>query len=119
MAFAHARLIVHRDLKPNNILIAAGSDVRLLDFGIARLLQPDTGLRAQHAANHTMVGAAALTPAYAAPEQFTGQPVTVATDVYSLGVILFELLTGAARIRPPAARSAPTNTKCCTSSRRS
>jgi len=96
VAFAHARLIVHRDLKPNNILIAEGSDVRLLDFGIARLLQPDTNVRPQH----TVVGAAALTPAYAAPEQFTGQPVTVATDVYSLGVILFELLTGCSPYSP-------------------
>jgi len=96
VAFAHARLIVHRDLKPNNILIAEGSDVRLLDFGIARLLQPDTGLRPQQ----TVVGAAALTPAYAAPEQFTGQVVTVATDVYSLGVILFELLTGCSPYSP-------------------
>ena len=106
VAFAHARLIVHRDLKPNNILIAAGCDVRLLDFGIARLLQPDTSVRAQQAANHTLIGAAALTPAYAAPEQFTGQPVTVATDVYSLGVILFELLTGASPYAParPLAR---------------
>jgi serine/threonine-protein kinase len=90
VAFAHARLIVHRDLKPNNILIAANCDVRLLDFGIARLLQPDDGVLAQH----TVAGATALTPAYAAPEQFTGKPVTVATDVYSLGVILFEMLTG-------------------------
>jgi len=100
VAFAHARLIVHRDLKPNNILIAADCDVRLLDFGIARLLQPETGVRAPHAANHTLMGAAALTPAYAAPEQFTGQPVTVATDVYSLGVILFELLTGGSPYSP-------------------
>jgi tetratricopeptide (TPR) repeat protein/tRNA A-37 threonylcarbamoyl transferase component Bud32 len=96
VAFAHARLIVHRDLKPNNILIAEGCEVHLLDFGIARLLQPDATARAQH----TMVGAAALTPAYAAPEQFTGQPVTVATDVYSLGVILFELLTGSSPYSP-------------------
>lgn len=100
VSFAHARLIVHRDLKPNNILIADGREVRLLDFGIARLLQPETGVRAQHAANQTIVGAAALTPAYAAPEQFTGQPVTVATDVYSLGVVLFELLTGASPYAP-------------------
>jgi serine/threonine protein kinase len=100
VAFAHARLIVHRDLKPNNILIAEDCDVRLLDFGIARLLQPDTILRAQQAANHSVMGAAALTPAYAAPEQFTGHAVTVATDVYSLGVILFELLTGASPYAP-------------------
>ena len=96
VAFAHARLIVHRDLKPNNILIAGDCDVRLLDFGIARLLQPDNGLLPQH----TMAGAAALTPAYAAPEQFTGLPVTVATDVYSLGVILFEMLTGSSPYAP-------------------
>jgi len=98
VAFAHARLIVHRDLKPNNILVAADCDVRLLDFGIARLLQPDVGTRAPYP--HTLIGAGALTPAYAAPEQFTGQPVTVATDVYSLGVILFELLTGASPYAP-------------------
>jgi len=96
VAFAHARLIVHRDLKPNNILIAGNADVRLLDFGIARLLQPEPGPSAQH----TVAGAAALTPAYAAPEQFTGQAVTVATDVYSLGVIQFELLTGASPYAP-------------------
>ncbi|HEU4593411.1 MAG TPA: protein kinase [Steroidobacteraceae bacterium] len=96
VAFAHARLIVHRDLKPNNILIAAGADVRLLDFGIARLLQPDNTTGAQH----TMIGGAALTPAYAAPEQFSGQPITVATDVYSLGVILFEMLTGTSPYSP-------------------
>jgi serine/threonine protein kinase len=96
VAFAHARLIVHRDLKPNNILIAGDCDVRLLDFGIARLLQPDTAAPA----HHTMAGAAALTPAYAAPEQFTGQPVTVATDVYSLGVILFEMLTDSSPYSP-------------------
>jgi serine/threonine-protein kinase len=96
VAFAHARLIVHRDLKPSNILIAAGAEVRLLDFGIARLLQPDIS----PSAKATVAGAAALTPAYAAPEQFTGQPITVATDVYSLGVILFELLTGTSPYSP-------------------
>jgi serine/threonine-protein kinase len=96
VAFAHARLIVHRDLKPNNILIAAGADVRLLDFGIATLLQPEGAAGPQH----TMIGGAALTPAYAAPEQFSGQPITVATDVYSLGVILYEILTGTSPYRP-------------------
>jgi serine/threonine protein kinase len=96
VAFAHARLIVHRDLKPNNILIASDREVRLLDFGIARLMQADAAMNAKA----TMVGAAALTPAYAAPEQFTGQAVTVATDVYSLGVILYEMLTGVSPYSP-------------------
>ena len=102
VAFAHAHLIVHRDLKPNNILVAPGGNVRLLDFGIARLLQPDAPARAASQAmpQPTMVGAAALTPAYAAPEQFTAQPITVATDVYSLGVILFEMITGASPYLP-------------------
>jgi serine/threonine-protein kinase len=97
VAFAHARLIVHRDLKPNNILIGENCHVCLLDFGIARLLQPDS---AAVAAKHTIMGGVALTPAYAAPEQFTGAPVTVATDVYSLGVILYELLAGVSPYSP-------------------
>jgi serine/threonine-protein kinase len=100
VAFAHARLIVHRDLKPNNILVAADGTVRLLDFGIARILQ---GERA--AAHQTQFGLRALTPAYAAPEQFVGQPVTVATDVYSLAVILYEMLTGHSPYLP--ARATP------------
>jgi tetratricopeptide (TPR) repeat protein len=100
VSFAHARLVVHRDLKPSNILVRDDGEVRLLDFGIARLLQPDAPPRAAHASCHTLTGAAALTPAYAAPEQFTAQPVTVATDVYSLGVILFELLTGVSPYSP-------------------
>ena len=96
VAFAHARLIVHRDLKPNNILVGEGGVVCLLDFGIARLLQPDPGARVAQ----TVIGGAALTPAYAAPEQFRGLPVTVATDVYSLGVILYELLAGVGPYSP-------------------
>lgn len=88
--FAHTRLIVHRDLKPNNVLVKTSGEVRLLDFGIARLLLPESVPDAQQ----TQLGARAFTPRYAAPEQFLGQPATVATDVYSLGVMLYELLAG-------------------------
>ncbi|MGB3543675.1 protein kinase domain-containing protein, partial [Rubrivirga sp.] len=90
VAFAHARLVVHRDLKPSNVLVAAlegETRVKLLDFGIAKLLQDDSGVR-------TQTGKPLLTPAYAAPEQLEGGPITTATDVYGLGVLLYELLTG-------------------------
>src|SRR5688500_5677718 len=80
VAFAHARLIVHRDLKPSNIMVKDSGEICLLDFGIARLLQPQS----LHDLRLTRVGARALTPEYAAPEQFTSQPITVGTDVYSL-----------------------------------
>jgi eukaryotic-like serine/threonine-protein kinase len=90
VAFAHARLIVHRDLKPSNIMVKDSGEICLLDFGIARLLQPQS----LHDLRLTRVGARALTPEYAAPEQFTGQPITVGTDVYSLGVLLYWLLSG-------------------------
>jgi tRNA A-37 threonylcarbamoyl transferase component Bud32/tetratricopeptide (TPR) repeat protein len=89
VAFAHARLIVHRDLKPTNILVKPNGEIGLLDFGIARLLQPES----LHDLHLTRGGARALTPLYAAPEQFSSQPITVATDVYSLGVLLYWLLS--------------------------
>jgi len=87
---AHRALIVHRDLKPSNVLVTAEGDVKLLDFGIAKLLDEDaTGaIRTQHRV---------LTPAYAAPEQFAQQPITAATDVYALGILLDELITGCRR----------------------
>lgn len=88
VAYAHANLIVHRDLKPANILVDAAGRVELLDFGIAKLLE--TSLAAA-AGDKT---SAPLTLDYAAPEQLTGEPATTATDIYALGVILFELLAG-------------------------
>jgi len=91
VAFAHANLIVHRDLKPSNILLTGGGEVRLLDFGIAKILDPESdgaGLP------ETRTLAAPATPEYASPEQVAGGPVTTATDVYALGALLYELLAG-------------------------
>ena len=87
--FAHQNLIVHRDLKPDNILIAADGTPRLLDFGTAKLLMP---LSSQAAAGFTQYGVQAFTPNYASPEQILGAPISTATDVYSLGVLLYVLL---------------------------
>ncbi len=89
LQYAHGRLVVHRDLKPSNILVSDGCNVRLLDFGIAKLLddEADSG-------PYTRSLMRLLTPAYAAPEQIRGDVVTTATDVYALGVLAFELLSG-------------------------
>ncbi len=87
--FAHQNLVVHRDLKPGNILVSPGGTVKLLDFGIAKILEPtplDTAA--------TATVQRRLTPAYASPEQLLGQAITTASDVYSLGVLLYLLLTG-------------------------
>ena len=90
VAHAHANLIVHRDLKPQNVLVDREGQARLLDFGIAKLLDPEPGATS----TVTRAGESALTPEYAAPEQVTGGHVTTATDIYSLGVLLCVLLTG-------------------------
>ncbi len=94
---AHRKLVVHRDLKPGNVLVGADGRVKLLDFGIAKLLEPDGmpgGAPMTRAAYHPM------TPEYAAPEQVLGEPVSTATDVYQLGVLLYELLCDQRPARP-------------------
>lgn len=86
--FAHRNMVVHRDLKPSNILVTSEGDVKLLDFGIAKLLRPDGDQTL------TALDMRPMTPAYASPEQHLGSPITTSSDIYSLGVLLFELLTG-------------------------
>lgn len=96
VAYAHGRLVVHRDLKPSNVLVTPDGQVHLLDFGIAKLLDEalpgDAGL--------TQLQGRVLTPYYASPEQVAGDTITVQSDVYSLGVLLYELLTGTLPIVP-------------------
>lgn len=91
VATAHANLIVHRDLKPSNVLVRKDGAVKLLDFGIAKLIEGENGAGERTAFT---IGGSALTPEFAAPEQLKKEPITVATDVYALGVLLYLLLTG-------------------------
>lgn len=89
--YAHSNLVVHQDLKPANILVTASGQTKLLDFGIARLVERQAGDPARQG-DLTVTAARRLTPSYASPEQIRGEPLTTATDVFSLGVILYELL---------------------------
>jgi serine/threonine protein kinase/tetratricopeptide (TPR) repeat protein len=89
--YAHQNLIVHRDLKPGNVIITPNRTVKLLDFGIAKLLNPDLSVVAS---DPTRTALRLMTPEYASPEQVRGDPLSTASDIYSLGVLLFELVTG-------------------------
>src|ERR1043166_889374 len=92
VVYAHQHAVIHRDLKPSNILVKEDGTVRLLDFGIAKQMEV-----LGESVDQTMTGLRLMTPAYASPEQIRGEQVGIQTDVYSLGVILYELLCG----RPP------------------
>ncbi|MBI5268966.1 MAG: serine/threonine protein kinase [Burkholderiales bacterium] len=100
VAYAHRLLLVHRDLKPSNVLVTRDGQVKLLDFGIAKALDPAE----TEGAEHTVAGQRPFTPYFASPEQVCGEPVGTATDVYSLGVLLYLMLTG----RRPYGRDADT-----------
>jgi serine/threonine-protein kinase len=99
LAHAHRRLVVHRDLKPSNILVSKAGEPKLLDFGIAKLM-------AEQDRDGLATAAGMLTPAYASPEQVMGEPISTATDIYQLGLVAYELLTGV-RVQAKASTTTP------------
>jgi non-specific serine/threonine protein kinase/serine/threonine-protein kinase len=108
--YAHRNLVVHRDIKPGNILVTAAGTPKLLDFGIAKLL-PEAGTA--ESIGLTQAGLRMMTPEYASPEQVRGEPITTATDVYSLGGVLYQLLAAQAPHRFPSATPAEMERAVC------
>ena len=107
---AHRALVVHRDIKPGNILVHGDGTPKLLDFGIAKMLTAEPGV---DVAEQTIAGLRLMTPAYASPEQIRGEPVTTATDIYSLGVVLYKLLVGALPHRSATASAVEIEREIC------